>query len=74
MKTKWWKKERGGGACTGDGSGDGSDAGGGAVNELGLQNVGGIFLVLLIGLIVGCVTAAIENFWKKFKKGRHFWT
>ena len=71
LKTKWWKKENGG-ECTG--SLDSSEAASASVNELGLPNVGGIFLVLLIGLMLGCVMAAIETFWKKFTKGRKFLT
>ena len=43
LKTKWWKQKRGGGACEG-GGGDG-----GAVAELGLPNVAGVFLVTVIG-------------------------
>lgn len=46
LKTKWWKQKRGGGACEG-GGGDG-----GAVAELGLPNVAGVFLVTVIGGIM----------------------
>ena len=74
LKTKWWKKDHGGRACGGGGSGDNTETGGGSVNELGLQNVGGIFLVLLLGLIMGCVTAAVEKVWKRFTNGRKFLT
>lgn len=75
LKTKWWKKEHGGSACSGGGSGgENTESGGGSVNELGLQNVGGIFLVLLLGLIVGCVIAVVEKGWKTFTNGRKFLT
>ena len=45
LKTKWWKQKRGGGACVGKGSE-------GAVAELGLPNVAGVFIVTVIGCIV----------------------
>uniref|UniRef100_A0A1I8PDV3 Ionotropic glutamate receptor C-terminal domain-containing protein n=2 Tax=Stomoxys calcitrans TaxID=35570 RepID=A0A1I8PDV3_STOCA len=45
MKTKWWKEKRGGGACA-DKKADGAE-------ELGMPNVGGVYVVLFIG----CVTA-----------------
>jgi hypothetical protein len=38
------------------------------VSELNLENVGGIFLVLLIGLILGGAMAAIEFFWQRCTK------
>ena len=72
LKNKWWKKEQAGGGCAA--SGDSSEDSSGSVSELGLQNVGGIFLVLLLGLVIGCVTAAVEKFWKKFSSGRRFLT
>ena len=45
LKTKWWKQKRGGGACVGK---DGE----GAVAELGLPNVAGVFLVTVAGCVV----------------------
>ena len=74
LKTKWWKKQNEGKACSGGEGGDNNESGGGSVNELGLQNVGGIFLVLLLGLVIGCVTAVMEKWWKKFTSGRKFLT
>ena len=71
LKNKWWKNENGEQCNAGDGD---SEAGSGSVNELGLPNVGGIFLVLLLGLVMGCITAGIEKFWKKFTSGRKFLT
>ena len=73
LKTKWWKKEQAGGEC-GGGSPDSSEAGSTSVSELGLQNVGGIFLVLLLGSMMGCVIAVVEKLWKKFSSGRKFLT
>ena len=36
------------------------------MNELGLMNVGGIFLVLLIGIVLGVVMAAAEKLWDNY--------
>ena len=46
LKTKWWKQKRGGGACVNGGSG-------GAVAELGLANMAGVFLVTILGCMAG---------------------
>ena len=40
----------------------------GSVNELGVDNVGGIFLVLLIGIIIGGLLAVGEVYWLQCKK------
>ena len=40
--------------------------GSGGVNELGLLNVGGIFLVLLLGIVLGLVMAAVERIWDSY--------
>lgn len=61
LKDKWWKQKRGGGACAGD------DKGGQGVNELSLDNVGGVFVVLVGGLIVSIATAALEFLWRSRK-------
>ena len=42
------------------------------VSALNLINVGGIFLVLLIGLVLGIFMAAIEKFWNAWKKKKLF--
>ncbi|TRY61678.1 hypothetical protein TCAL_07990 [Tigriopus californicus] len=54
LKTKWWKQKRGGGACQGGGSGEGS------VAELGLPNVAGVFIVTVAGCFVATILAFIE--------------
>ena len=36
------------------------------MNELGLMNVGGIFLVLLIGIVLGVLMAAAEKLWDNY--------
>ncbi len=41
-----------------------------SVNELGLTNVGGIFLVLLVGVIASVAMAAAEKAYDKIRKSR----
>ncbi|XP_043469345.1 glutamate receptor ionotropic, kainate 2 isoform X3 [Leptopilina heterotoma] len=62
LKTRWWKERRGGGACKDDISKNSS-----AANELGLANVGGVFVVLMGGMGVACVIAVGEFVWKSRK-------
>ena len=57
LKKKWWQEERGGGACQAE------EAAAGGVSELSLENFGGIFIVLLIGLLIGGVLALLEKYW-----------
>ncbi len=54
LKNKWWRS----GQCTTDDS-QKEDA-----NELGLENIGGIFLVLIAGLVLGVLVAVAEFVWK----------
>nr|WHU27577.1 NMDA receptor 3 [Matsumurasca onukii] len=58
---KWWKEKRGGGACH-------DDDGGGEAAELDLDNVGGVFVVLLIGASFSAFIALIELLWEIYKK------
>ncbi|CAD7092223.1 unnamed protein product [Hermetia illucens] len=62
LKTRWWKEKRGGGACRTEPSKSTS-----AANELGLANVGGVFVVLMGGMGVACVIAVCEFVWKSRK-------
>ncbi|XP_049532370.1 glutamate receptor ionotropic, kainate 2 isoform X1 [Anopheles darlingi] len=62
LKTRWWKEKRGGGSCRDDTSKSSSTA-----NELGLANVGGVFVVLMGGMGVACVIAVCEFVWKSRK-------
>ncbi|XP_059083828.1 glutamate receptor ionotropic, kainate 2-like isoform X2 [Tigriopus californicus] len=57
LKIKWWKEMHGGGKCTGSGGEDSA--------QLGLPNLGGVFIVLLAGMIASCIIAIIEFVWKK---------
>ncbi|XP_054269961.1 glutamate receptor ionotropic, kainate 2 isoform X1 [Macrosteles quadrilineatus] len=62
LKTRWWKEKRGGGSCRDDTTKSSS-----AANELGLANVGGVFVVLMGGMGVACVIAVCEFVWKSRK-------
>ncbi|XP_063242513.1 glutamate receptor ionotropic, kainate 2-like isoform X1 [Bacillus rossius redtenbacheri] len=50
---KWWKQERGGGACKDKAASNSPEA-------LGLQNVGGVFLVLVTGTILAAILTIME--------------
>ncbi|KAF4521437.1 hypothetical protein B566_EDAN010594 [Ephemera danica] len=66
LKTRWWKEKRGGGSCRVRNRDDTSKSSS-AANELGLANVGGVFVVLLGGMGVACVIAVGEFVWKSRK-------
>lgn len=53
LKIKWWKEDRGGGSCVDDNSGGQPDA-------LNLQNVGGVFLVLAVGTVIGFLCTFLQ--------------
>nr|XP_040563433.1 glutamate receptor ionotropic, kainate 1-like [Lepeophtheirus salmonis] len=63
LKNKWWKEQRGGGTCYEEDTT-------GSVSELNLDNVGGIFMVLIIGLILGSIIAIAEHYYKVIKDKR----
>ncbi|KAG5316711.1 GRIK2 protein, partial [Acromyrmex insinuator] len=56
IKTKWWTQKRGGGKCQ-------ESAGGGSAERLGIDNVGGVFLVLTVGVALSCVYTIFELLW-----------
>lgn len=57
LKTRWWiEKNPGAGECSDDG-------GGGDSLELGLANVGGVFLVLGAGVLTGIIVGIIDFLW-----------
>nr|CAD7433466.1 unnamed protein product [Timema monikensis] len=70
LKNKWWKKN-GGGKC--DLSGE---AEGGANNELTMANVGGMFVVLVVGCCAAFLVAILEFLWncRKIAVERKFYT
>ncbi|XP_035214142.1 glutamate receptor ionotropic, kainate 2-like isoform X2 [Stegodyphus dumicola] len=55
LKERWWKQKRGGGQCV--------EVQSGTVRELGLRNVGGVFVVLLIGILLAAAVASLEFLW-----------
>ncbi|XP_045476404.1 glutamate receptor ionotropic, kainate 2 [Harmonia axyridis] len=63
LKTRWWKEKRGGGKCSRDEVLKTSST----ANELGLANVGGVFVVLMGGMGVACIIAVCEFVWKSRK-------
>ncbi|XP_045136582.1 glutamate receptor ionotropic, kainate 5-like [Portunus trituberculatus] len=62
LTTMWWKRKKGGGQCKSDESKSSSKA-----NALGLNNVGGVFVVLLAGMGLASVVAVCEFVWKSRK-------
>lgn len=63
MKTRWWKEEREGGKCTDTG-------GSGNPSSLNLENVGGVFVVLMAGLLVSCFMALFELLCKVYETSK----
>lgn len=62
LYNKWWKDT---GTCVRDDDNKGSKA-----NALGVQNVGGIFVVLMGGLTLAVIVAICEFVWKSRKNAR----
>lgn len=58
LKTKWWKEMHGGGKCTAD-----TQVSDDSAAELGIDNVGGVFVVLGCGCGVAVVIAMLEFLW-----------
>ncbi|KAL5010168.1 hypothetical protein ScPMuIL_012473 [Solemya velum] len=63
LHTKWWK-EKSGGKCNVDEKKK-QDA-----SALGVTNVGGVFVVLVGGIIAGCFVAMCEFLWKARKNAK----
>ena len=61
LKNKWWSEKYGGGSC---GPKEGAQKAQGAASELGLANVGGVFVVLAAGSAVAIVICILEFVWK----------
>lgn len=57
LKTQWWKQKRGGGSCE-------KDASTGAPTPLNLSNVGGVYLVLVVGIIFSFFLSFFELLWE----------
>lgn len=61
LKNLWWSQKKGGGKC---GPKEGGQKAAGAASELGLANVGGVFVVLALGSIIAIVICVCEFIWK----------
>lgn len=65
LVAKWWKKELGGGKCEAE-----KTSSSGSAAELGVENVGGVFVVLTGGVIVGFFVSLCEFIWKARKNAK----
>ncbi|XP_029656687.2 glutamate receptor ionotropic, kainate 2 [Octopus sinensis] len=63
LYTKWWK-EKAANKCDNESKGKQN------ANELGLQNVGGVFVVLMAGVVAGTIMAIFEFLWKSWRNSR----
>ncbi|KAH9403437.1 hypothetical protein TYRP_015327 [Tyrophagus putrescentiae] len=61
LKKKWWIED-GGGQCPESPP---------SSQELNIENVGGVFVVLVAGVVAGCFFGALEFIWKSLKVARH---
>jgi hypothetical protein len=61
LKEKWWKQKKGGGQCLDDSKKSSS------VTALKIDNVGGVFVVLLGGLTLAFCVAICEFMWRSRK-------
>lgn len=64
LQTKWWQRELGAKECAVEESSKGS------ASELSVDNVGGVFVVLMGGVVVGFFVAMCEFLWKARKNAR----
>ncbi|XP_030747692.1 glutamate receptor ionotropic, kainate 2-like, partial [Sitophilus oryzae] len=58
LKTKWWTEMNGGGVCKEEEHADDN-----AAAELGLDHVGGVFVVLAVGVVIALTFATCEFIW-----------
>lgn len=65
LYTKWWKKELDGGKCA-----EAETTPAGKAAELGVENVGGVFVVLMGGVVGGFFISLCEFIWKARKNAR----
>lgn len=63
LYNKWWREGRGGGIC------DAEDKIKKDANALTIGNVGGVFVVLVVGLALSPIVAVIEFIWRAHKDG-----
>lgn len=60
LKEKWWNKNPERIDC--DKVDDQSDG-------ISIQNIGGVFIVIFVGIGLACITLAFEYWWYKYRKG-----
>ncbi|XP_066147480.1 glutamate receptor ionotropic, kainate 2-like [Euwallacea fornicatus] len=58
LKNKWWTEMNGGGQCTTEHSSSDETA-----DELDLDNVGGVFVVLAVGVVIALISSICEFLW-----------
>lgn len=63
LKKKWWE-DKFGKKCV-------EDYKAAAASELNIESVGGVFVVLVTGVGIGCLFALFEFVWKSMKLARH---
>ncbi|XP_023321584.1 glutamate receptor ionotropic, kainate 2 isoform X2 [Eurytemora carolleeae] len=66
LKNKWWKQKRGGGQCLQSASA--------SVTKLDLANLGGIFLVTLLGCGLAGLVCILELIWGCYQDSQEFGT
>lgn len=60
LKEKWWSSNPKAIKCeTQDDQSDG----------ISIQNIGGVFIVIFVGIGLACITLAFEYWWYKYRKG-----
>lgn len=60
LKEKWWSGNPEAKKC--DKPEDQSDG-------ISIQNIGGVFIVIFVGIGLACITLAFEYWWYKYRKG-----
>ncbi|KAJ8982944.1 hypothetical protein NQ317_005259 [Molorchus minor] len=60
LKEKWWNKNPEKKDC--EKADDQSDG-------ISIQNIGGVFIVIFVGIGLACITLAFEYWWYKYRKG-----
>lgn len=60
LKEKWWNKNPEKKDC--EKVDDQSDG-------ISIQNIGGVFIVIFVGIGLACITLAFEYWWYKYRKG-----
>lgn len=59
LKTRWWKEMHGGGRCDDTTTASAGDS----AAELGIDNVGGVFVVLVFGCVCAFIIGILEFLW-----------